>query len=59
MKVTWRELFGLSVAVLLLGSGVWANVGEGSLSQNRGAWASHAIKKGRSMIRAPIHVPDV
>jgi hypothetical protein len=30
--------------VLLLGSGVWANVGEGSLSQNRGAWASHAIK---------------
>jgi len=44
MKVTWRQLFGLSVAVLLLGSGVWANVGEGSLSQNRGAWASHAIK---------------
>ena len=44
MKVTWRELFGLSVAVLLLGSGVWANVGKGSLSQNKGAWVSHAVK---------------
>jgi hypothetical protein len=44
MKVTWRELFGLSVAVLLLGSGVWANVGEGALSQNRGAWVSHHVK---------------
>jgi hypothetical protein len=41
MKVTWRQLFGLSVAVLLLGSGVWANIVDGPLSQNRGAWALH------------------
>jgi hypothetical protein len=41
MKVTWRQLFGLSVAVLLLGSGVWANIADGPLSQNRGAWALH------------------
>jgi hypothetical protein len=45
MKVTWKQLFGLSVAMLLLGSGVWANVGDGgSLSQNKGAWVSHAVK---------------
>ena len=44
MKVTWRQLFGLSVAMVLLGSGVWANLGEGLLSQNKGAWVSHAIK---------------
>jgi len=44
MKVTWRQLFGLRVAMVLLGSGVWANLGEGSLSQNKGAWVSHAIK---------------
>jgi hypothetical protein len=44
MKITWRELIGLSVAVLWLGSGVWANVAESSLSQNRGAWASHNVK---------------
>jgi hypothetical protein len=40
MKITWRQLIGLSVALLLLGSGVWANIGDGSLSQDRGAWAS-------------------
>jgi hypothetical protein len=42
MKVTWRQLFGLSVAMLLLGTGVWANVGNGSLSHNTGAWVSHS-----------------
>jgi hypothetical protein len=42
MKVTWRQLLGLSVAMLLLGSGVWANVSDGSLSQNTGAWVSNA-----------------
>ena len=44
MKFTWKQLFGLSVAMLLFGSGVWANVTEGSLSQNKGAWVSHAVK---------------
>jgi hypothetical protein len=44
MKVTWRQLFGLSVAMLLLGSGLWANGVDGSLSQNKGAWLSHAVK---------------
>jgi hypothetical protein len=41
MKITWRQLFVLSVAILLLGSGVWANVWNSSLSQNTGAWVSH------------------
>jgi hypothetical protein len=37
MKVIWRQLFGLSVALLLLGGGVWANIADGLLSQDRGA----------------------
>jgi hypothetical protein len=39
-----RQILGLSVALLLFGSGIWANVGGGSLSQNKGAWVSHAIR---------------
>jgi hypothetical protein len=31
MKVIWRQLFGLSVALLLLGGGVWANIADGPL----------------------------
>jgi hypothetical protein len=36
------QILGLGVALLLVGSGVWANFGGGSLSQYRGAWASHS-----------------
>jgi hypothetical protein len=36
------QILGLSLAVLLFGSGIWANVCGGSLSQDRGAWVSHA-----------------
>ena len=39
-----KQMLGLSIALLLFGSGVWANVGNSSLSQNRGAWVSHAIR---------------
>ena len=44
MKLTWKQLFGLSFAMLLFGSGVWANVADGSLYQNKGAWVSHGVK---------------
>jgi hypothetical protein len=44
MELEMRQMLGLSVALLLLGIGVWANVGDGPLSQYKGAWASHAIK---------------
>jgi hypothetical protein len=37
-----KQLLGLTVALLLFGSGVWANVGGGSLSQHTGAWVAHA-----------------
>jgi hypothetical protein len=37
-----KQILGLSVALLLFGGGIWANVGGGSLSQNKGAWALHA-----------------
>jgi hypothetical protein len=36
------KMLGLSVALLLFGSGIWANVSSGSLSQETGAWATHA-----------------
>jgi hypothetical protein len=36
------QILGLGVALLLVGSGVWANFGGGSLSQYKGAWASHS-----------------
>jgi len=44
MKLTWKQLFGLSVAMVLFGSGVWANVVDGALYQSKGAWLSHAVK---------------
>jgi hypothetical protein len=34
------QTVGLSIALLLFGSGVWANVASSSLSQNTGAWVS-------------------
>ena len=37
-----KLMLGVGIALLLFGSGVWANVDSGSLSQNRGAWVSHA-----------------
>jgi len=37
-----KLVFGVSVALLLFGSGVWANLSVGSLSQNTGAWVSHS-----------------
>jgi hypothetical protein len=36
------QILGFSVALLLFGSGVWANCGGGSLSQDKGAWVSHS-----------------
>jgi hypothetical protein len=39
-----KQMLGLSIALLLFGSGVWANVSGGSLSQYRGAWVSHTIR---------------
>jgi hypothetical protein len=39
------QILGLSLALLLFASGIWANVGGGGpLSQNRGAWVSHASR---------------
>jgi hypothetical protein len=39
-----KQILGLSIALLLFGSGIWANLGGGSLSQNNGAWVSHAFR---------------
>jgi hypothetical protein len=37
-----KQVLGVSIALLLFGSGVWANLSVGSLSQNTGAWVSHS-----------------
>jgi hypothetical protein len=39
-----KQMLGLAIALLLFGSGVWANVGGGSLSQHKGAWAAHVAQ---------------
>jgi hypothetical protein len=38
------QILGLSLALLLFGSGIWANVSDGSLSSYKGAWASHVSR---------------
>ncbi len=40
-----KQILGLSLALLLFGSGIWANfVGGGPLSQSKGAWVSYAFR---------------
>lgn len=39
-----KQILGLGLALLLVASGIWANVGGGSLSQNKGAWVSYAFR---------------
>jgi hypothetical protein len=41
-SLAMSQILGLSLALLLFGGGIWANVSGGSLSQDRGAWVSHA-----------------
>jgi hypothetical protein len=35
---------GLCFALLLLGSGIWANISGGSLYQHNGAWVPYAMR---------------
>jgi len=39
-----KQILGLSLALLLFASGIWANAGGGSLSQHKGAWVSYAFR---------------
>jgi hypothetical protein len=43
-RLELTQILGLSLALLLFGSGIWANVSDGSLSLYKGAWASHASR---------------
>jgi len=47
-----KQVLGVSVSLLLFGSGVWANLSIGSLSQNTGAWVSHSRWPSRNGTRA-------
>ena len=38
------QVIGLSFALLLFLSAIWANVSDSSLSQNKGAWVSHVSR---------------
>jgi hypothetical protein len=42
LAMSWRQVFGIGICICLFGSGVWANVNGGSLSQNTGSWVSHS-----------------
>jgi hypothetical protein len=42
MEFQMKLVLGVSVALLLFGSAVWASLSVGSLSQNTGAWVSHS-----------------
>ena len=35
------QTFGFGIALLLFGSGIWANLATGSLSHVTGAWITH------------------
>jgi len=39
-----KPILGLSLTLLLFGSGISATVGGGPLSQHKGAWVSHASR---------------
>lgn len=39
-----KQILGLGLALLLVASGIWAHVGGGSLSQNKGAWVLYAFR---------------
>jgi hypothetical protein len=42
LEFKMKQVLIASIALLLFGSGVWANLSVGSLSQNTGAWVSHS-----------------
>jgi hypothetical protein len=44
MTWNWRELLGLSLAVLLFGAAMIANVSESPMPQVRGAWVAQALR---------------
>jgi hypothetical protein len=37
-------MFGLSVALLLFGAGIAANLGKGQMPEMRGAWVAQALR---------------
>jgi hypothetical protein len=39
-----KIILGLGLAMLLFGSGIWATLSGGSLSQSKAAWVSHASR---------------
>jgi hypothetical protein len=47
MDYTVRVLT-VSMALLLLGCGIWANLTNGSLTEMRGVWVSHAMRGAAS-----------
>lgn len=44
MSWNWRELLGLSFAVLLFGAALIANVSESRMPELRGAWVAKVLR---------------
>ena len=38
----WRDLVALTLAALLLGAAIMANVSDGPMREHRGSWVTHA-----------------
>ena len=43
----WRDVVALTLAALLLGAAIIANVGDGPMREHRGSWVTHASKLSR------------
>ena len=44
MLWSWRDLVVLTLSVLLLGAAMMANVGDGPMSEYRGAWLTRGSR---------------
>ena len=53
-----KLVLGVSVVLLLLGSGVWASLSVGSLSQNTDAWVAHSREPNRIQTLATFNCPE-
>jgi hypothetical protein len=45
-----KQILGLSLALLLFGSGIWANVGGGPLSQSKGRGCRTPSDRGSTVV---------
>jgi hypothetical protein len=50
----WRDLVALTLAALLLGAAIVANVSDGPMRDHRGSWVTHASQEPQGIASAII-----